>query len=195
VKVPPGSPTGAARSERSSPLAGHSDRLVATAFRRRIEVHGPRLWLLPSRVFETGNKSPVSPVGDQLRAPRRIGWVWPCPGRGSACRPARVVTFRSRVLRIGRMSETLDLFKAALGLGEPWRVTCLLSVVHPADVVVTENADGFCGFGRHGDADCREVTAVRDNRSRVRRHGDGRLRARKDNVGPDFRSAGSVRSA
>ena len=37
----------------------------------------------------------------------------------------------------------------------------LLSVAHPADVVVTANADGFCGFGRHGDADRREVTPVR----------------------------------
>src|SRR5664280_3257917 len=36
---------------------------------------------------------------------------------------------------------------------------CLLSVVVPADVAVTENADGFCGFGRHGDANRREVTA------------------------------------
>jgi hypothetical protein len=37
----------------------------------------------------------------------------------------------------------------------------VLSVAHPADVVVTANADGFCGFGRHGDADRREVTPVR----------------------------------
>jgi hypothetical protein len=37
----------------------------------------------------------------------------------------------------------------------------MLSVAHPADVVVTANADGFCGFGRHGDADRREVTPVR----------------------------------
>ena len=37
---------------------------------------------------------------------------------------------------------------------------CVLSVAHPADVVVTENADGSRGFGRHGDADRREVTPV-----------------------------------
>jgi hypothetical protein len=71
----------------------------------------------------------------------------------------------------------------------------VLSVAHPADVVVTENADGFCGFGRHGDADRREVTPVRSDLCRVRRHGDGRFRARKDSAGPDFRSADSVRSA
>jgi len=40
------------------------------------------------------------------------------------------------------------------------RRPCLLSVAHPADVVVTANADGFCGFGRRGDADRREVTPV-----------------------------------
>jgi hypothetical protein len=51
----------------------------------------------------------------------------------------------------------------------------LLTVVHPADVAVIENADGFCGFGRHGDADRREVTGVGDDLSWVRRHGDGRL--------------------
>ena len=37
----------------------------------------------------------------------------------------------------------------------------VLSVAHPADAFVTENADGSCGFGRHGDADRREVTPVR----------------------------------
>jgi hypothetical protein len=37
----------------------------------------------------------------------------------------------------------------------------LLSVGDSADIAVTENADGFCGFGRrHGDADRREVTPV-----------------------------------
>ena len=49
-------------------------------------------------------------------------------------------------------------------LTEDWRAfdgALLLSVAHPADVVVTANADGFCGFGRHGDADRREVTPVR----------------------------------
>jgi hypothetical protein len=35
----------------------------------------------------------------------------------------------------------------------------MLSVVAPADVAFTENADRFCGFGRHGDTDRREVTA------------------------------------
>jgi hypothetical protein len=35
-----------------------------------------------------------------------------------------------------------------------------LSVVAPADVAFTENAGRFSGFGRHGDADRREVTAV-----------------------------------
>jgi hypothetical protein len=35
-----------------------------------------------------------------------------------------------------------------------------LSVGDSADIAVTENADGFCGFGRHGDADRREVTPV-----------------------------------
>jgi len=33
----------------------------------------------------------------------------------------------------------------------------LLSVGDSADVAVIENADGFCGSGRHGDADRREV--------------------------------------
>ena len=37
----------------------------------------------------------------------------------------------------------------------------VLSVGDPADVAVIENADGFCGFGRQGDADRREVTAAR----------------------------------
>ena len=69
-----------------------------------------------------------------------------------------------------------------------------MSVVAPADVAVTENADGFCGFGRHGDANRREVTAARGDLSRLRRHGDGRLSARKDSAGPDFRYAESVRS-
>jgi len=36
-----------------------------------------------------------------------------------------------------------------------------LSVGDSADVAVIENADGFYGFGRHGDADRREVTPVR----------------------------------
>src|SRR5664279_3622906 len=79
--------------------------------------------------------------------------------------------------------------------GVPSRADLMLSVAHPADVVVTANADGFCGFGRHGDADRREVTPVRGDLCRDRRHGDGRLRARKDSAGPDFRSAESVRSA
>ena len=39
--------------------------------------------------------------------------------------------------------------------------TRLLSVGDSADVAVIENADGFCGFGRHGDADRCEVTPVR----------------------------------
>ena len=50
----------------------------------------------------------------------------------------------------------------------------VLSVGHSADIAVIDNADGFCGFGRHGD---------------------GRFRARKDSAEPDFRSAESVRSA
>src|SRR5664279_6606450 len=70
----------------------------------------------------------------------------------------------------------------------------LLTVTHPADVVVTDSEDGSCGFGRHGDADRREVTPVLANLCRDRRHGDGRLRAREDSAGPDFRSADSVRS-
>jgi hypothetical protein len=36
----------------------------------------------------------------------------------------------------------------------------VLSVGDSADIAVTENAAGFCGFGRHGDADRREVTPV-----------------------------------
>jgi hypothetical protein len=39
--------------------------------------------------------------------------------------------------------------------------TRMLSVGDSADVAVIENADGFYGFGRHGDADRREVTPVR----------------------------------
>jgi hypothetical protein len=37
----------------------------------------------------------------------------------------------------------------------------LLSVGDSADVAVIENAVGFYGFGRHGDADRREVTPIR----------------------------------
>jgi hypothetical protein len=69
-----------------------------------------------------------------------------------------------------------------------------LSVGDSADIAVTENADGFCGFGRHGDADRREVTPVEATWRGFVGNGDGRLSARKDSAGPDFRSAGSVRS-
>src|SRR5664279_4252800 len=61
--------------------------------------------LLPSRSSNTAPGSdpprptPTVPGGSHRRAPRRIGWVWPCPGRGSVRPQARVVTFRSRVLR------------------------------------------------------------------------------------------------
>jgi len=71
----------------------------------------------------------------------------------------------------------------------------MLSVAHPADVVVIENADGFCGFGRHGDADRRKVTPVVATCEGFVGTVTGRLRARKDSAGPDFRYADSVRSA
>jgi hypothetical protein len=50
-------------------------------------------------------------------APRRIGWVWPCPGRGSGRRPARVVTFRSRVLRDGWNVGNVGSVQGGFGVG------------------------------------------------------------------------------
>ena len=96
-------------------------------------------------IAQAGYKSHHPPAPEHPRA--RYPWT--------AARPVLEATVRSQ--------------------GWPAQAGRLLTVTHPADVVVTDSEDGSCGFGRHGDADRREVTPVEADLYRVRRHGDGRL--------------------
>ena len=62
----------------------------------------------------------------------------------------------------------------------------MLTVVEPAVEDIVEGADGNRRLGRQGDGLVGDVTVVSLAWCRVRRHGDGRLRAWQGPAGPNF---------